>query len=65
MGFAKIRYNTGEEIFRIRIEDTHGSKMEDWVIMSRDFPRWVNMISSRFGFKIGKENTKTDLDWTK
>ena len=63
MGFTKIRYNTGEEIFRVKIEDTRGSKIEEWVIMSRDFPKWVNMISSRYGFRIGNE--KTDLDWAK
>jgi len=63
LGFAKVRYNTGEEIFRVKIENSNGSKIEEWVIMSRDFPKWVHMISSRYGFNIGKE--KTDLDWAK
>ena len=58
-----MRYNCGEDIFRIKIENTHGAKMEEWVIMSRDFPKWVHMISSRFGFELGKK--KTDLDWMK
>jgi hypothetical protein len=63
LGFAKVRYNTGEDIFRIRIENTHGSKIEDWVFMCKDFPKWVNIIARRYGFKISKE--KTDLDWAK
>jgi len=63
-GFRKIRYNTGEEVFRIRVEDSSGSRIEDWVVMRNDFPKWVKMICSRYGFSL-KENGKTDLDWAK
>jgi hypothetical protein len=61
MGFSKIRYNGGEEVFRIRVENSNGSKIEEWVVMRRDFPKWVKMICSRYGFII--EPNKTDLDW--
>ena len=63
LGFRKIRYNTGEEIFRVRIESSTGQRIEEWVIMKNDFPQWIKMICSKYGFTLEKK--KTDLDWAK
>jgi len=60
MAFAKVRYNTGEDI---KMENTHGSKIEEWVFMSRDFPQWINTMCSKYGFNL--QRPKTDLDWAK
>jgi len=63
MGFSRIRYNTGEEVFKIKVENSNGARMEEWVVMKRDFPKWVNMICSKYGFTL--EKAKSDLDWMK
>ena len=61
MGFSKVKYNSGEEIFRIRVENSNGGKIDDWVIMRHDFPRWVHTVCAKYGLNLGKP--KTDLDW--
>lgn len=62
MSFSNIKYNVGEEIFKVRIEDTSGALQEQWVFMKRDFVRWVKNICAKYGINLDK---KTDLDWTK
>jgi len=64
MGFRKIRHNTGEEIFKVKIEDTSGATIENWVFMKSDFGQWVNMIERKFGIrKKSFGNLDRDLDW--
>ena len=63
MPFSKINYNSGEEVFNIKIEDNTGSIKEKWKFMRRDFPKWVNIMCKKFGFNI-KVKEPTDLDWT-
>jgi len=63
MGFSNIRHNSGQEIFKIKIEDTSGKFLENWVIMKCDFPNWVNLISKKYGITIKKPSSNKDLDW--
>ena len=62
MGFKKIRYNTGEEIFKVRIENTSGSLLDNWVFMKDDFPQWVEIMKKKYGLGI-KPKKDRDLDW--
>ena len=62
MVFRKIRYNTGEGLFKVKIEDDSGAIIENWTIMFNDFPEWVNTICRKYGFKVDSR-PQTDLDW--
>ena len=57
--FTKIRYNQGEEIFEVKVKDSNGANIENWVFMKRDFGKWVKTMEARYGVK--KEDR--DLDW--
>ena len=61
MAFKKIRYNTGEEIFDLKIKDTTGATINKWVFMKHDFEKVVGIVKSKFG--ISKNNKGNDLDW--
>ncbi len=61
MSFRKIRYHTGEEIFKVEIEDQYGGRLDKWTFMKHDFPQWVSIISRKFGIKMDKKDK--DLDW--
>lgn len=70
MGIKQIRYHTGKEIFKVKIEDDSGAFIENWVFMRDDFPEWVRIMCKKFGFKFVKVTEKSesidkDLDWTK
>jgi hypothetical protein len=65
MPFSKIKYNRGQGIFKLRIEDSSGSLIENWVVMQHDFLDVVDIISNKYGLKrkgfgLGKDK---DLDW--
>lgn len=60
MPFKKIRYNTGEEIFKVKIENSDGSFLENWVFMRGDLPKWINIIKRKYGLDQSKDK---DLDW--
>ena len=61
MSFEKIRYNAGQEIFKVEIENQDGSRADKWTFMKIDFPQWVRIISRKYGIDMKKK--KTDLDW--
>lgn len=61
MAFEKIRYNSGQEIFKIEIENQDGSRADKWTFMKVDFPQWVNIIAKKYGIDIKLKHT--DLDW--
>jgi len=65
MGFRPIRYNQGQEIFKIKIEDHSGASIENWVFMRCDFAKFVNIISKKYGIsmKPKKQNKDRDLEW--
>jgi hypothetical protein len=65
MGFEKIKYNTGKEIFKVRIEDTTGALIQNWVFMKEDFPEWLRIMERKFGVKTKKKEPDRDLDWAR
>ena len=60
MGFKKIRYNTGESLVKIKIEDDTGAKMETWTIMLSDLGKWADTMRKKYGLEDKKDR---DLDW--
>jgi len=65
MSFKSVRYNRGEEIFKIKIEDPSGAYLENWVFMKCDFPKFVSIISKKYGISLKKNkesDTKVDRD---
>jgi hypothetical protein len=65
VGFARIKYHSGQGIFKVRLEDESGALMENWVFMEKDFPNFVNIMCKKYGFKLKKPKKQTDLDWAK
>lgn len=65
MGFKKIRYNDGEEIFEVKIKNSDGSFLANWVFKKGDFYKFVNIIEKKYGFSKEKKNEDRDLDWAK
>ena len=62
MGFKNIRYNTGECLVKIRIENETGALLENWTIMFSDLAKWFNTMRRKYGIKGTKD---TDLDWAR
>ena len=60
MAFSKIDYNSTDEIFEIKIIDNSGMLLERWKFQKKDFPKFANIISKKYGIKLKKP---TDLDW--
>ena len=64
MGYKKIKYNSGEGIVKIRIEEESGALMENWTIMFSDLGKWVSQMRRKYGSIVdGKRNDDKDLDW--
>jgi len=59
--FSKIDYNSTDEIFEVKIIDNTGMVLERWKFTKRDFPKFTNIISKKYGISLKKP---TDLDWT-
>ena len=60
MAFSKIDYNSSDEIFEIKIIDNSGMLLERWKFQKRDFAKFANIISKKYGISHKKP---TDLDW--
>ena len=65
MPFKKIQYNIGSEIFEIKIKDTAGGNIGNWVIMKENFMEWVDIMVKKYGIKSKQRafNKDKDLDW--
>ena len=63
MGFKKIKYNTGEGLVKIRIEDESGARMENWTIMMSDLWQWADMMIRKYGLDKKGKFSDRDLDW--
>jgi len=61
MSFKKINYNLGENIVKIKIEDSTGARQENWTIMMSDLGKFVDLMHRKYG-NIKKDR---DLDWTR
>jgi hypothetical protein len=62
MGFKRINYGTGEEIFRLDVEDGTGKKIEKWKVMKSDALSMFDIVKRKFG--LTKKESE-DLDWLK
>ena len=60
MAFSKIDYNSTDEIFEIKIIDNSGMLLERWKFQKKDFAKFANIISKKYGITLKKP---TDLDW--
>ena len=63
LSLLKVRYNSGKEICKIKIEKDDGSTLEKWTVMLEDFPKVYRILKKKYGFKslsVGKE-----FDWAK
>jgi len=65
MGFKKIRYNTGECLVKIKIEEDSGAMLENWVFMMSDLENWYNTMEKKYGNRIKSKKVDRDLDWLK
>ena len=63
MVFKKVRYDTGENVVRIKIEDETRRIIDTWTLMMSDLPNWFNIIKEKYGLK-SKERDK-GLDWAR
>lgn len=61
-----IKYNSGESIIKIRIEEPSGALMENWTVMASDLWKWARAMRLKYGLNFD-EKKKTvndrDLDW--
>lgn len=64
IAFKGIKYNAGEYLLKIKVEDESGRFLENWVIMSSDLTKWVRIMNQKYGFIESKKKDK-DLDWAK
>lgn len=58
-----IRYNTGENIVKIRIEDESGAIIENWTIMMSDLWKWARAMRLKYGISFKEQEEDKDLDW--
>jgi len=61
LGFQKARYDAGENIVRIKIEDETRRVIDTWVLMISDLPKWFRSIKEKYGLESKK--THRDLEW--
>lgn len=63
MAFKRVRYDAGENVVRIKIEDETRRMIDSWVIMMSDLPAWFNGIKEKYGLKLYKKDRS--LDWAR
>ena len=57
MGFKKIRWDSGEVIAKIKIQEANGVQLGNWTIAASELGKFAKMVREKFG----KNNR--DLDW--
>ena len=63
MTLLKVRYNSGKEICKVKIEREDGALLENWTIMLEDFPKLYKILKKKYGFESA--NIGRDLEWAK
>lgn len=63
MPFKKIKYNSGREIFHLKVQDPTGAVLDKWVVMKDDFNKMVDIIKKKYGLKGKKISEEDDLSW--
>ncbi len=61
MAFKKVRYDSGENIVKIRVEDETRRLIDNWTFMMSDLQKWVDFIRSKYGIVFHKK--QQDLEW--
>lgn len=61
--FKPIKYNTGEGIVKIKIEESDGALLENWTIMLSDLGQWAKFMRRKYGNRIESNKDDRDLDW--
>jgi len=61
LGFQKVKYDAGENIVRIKIEDETRRIIDTWVLMISDLPKWFKGVKEKYGLESKK--THRDLEW--
>jgi len=67
VAFKSIRYNQGEGLVKIKIEEPSGALLENWTIMMSDLGKWVRLMKRKYGKLIDREEPSKDkdIDWIK
>ena len=67
MGFKKLKYNTGEGLAKLKIEDASGAKIENWTIMMSDLGKLSRLLCRKYGIDYNTRDVKKDkdFDWAK
>lgn len=66
MGFSKINYGSGEEIFETTVQDGSGRILDKWKCNKKDFFKVARILNKKYGLNlIIKERKDQDLDWAK
>jgi len=64
MGFKKLKYNSGEGLIKMKIEDATGARIESWTIMMSDLGKLSKMLCNKYGISYNTSEQKNkDLDW--
>jgi len=63
MSLKKIRYNSGEGLVKIKIEEDNGALIERWTIMMSDLGNWFRIMKKKYGDRVESKKDNRDLDW--
>ncbi len=63
MGFKKLKYNTGEGLVKMKIEDSSGARIENWTIMMSDLGKLSRLLCRKYGIDYNTGEKDRDLDW--
>lgn len=64
MSLKKIKYNNGEGLVKIKIEDSTGARIENWTIMMSDLGKVSKLLCRKYGIDYNTgEYKQKDFDW--
>jgi len=63
VGFKKLKYNTGEGLVKLKIEDASGARIENWTIMMGDLGKLSRLLCKKYGIDYNTGEKGKDLDW--
>ena len=63
MGFKKLKYNTGEGLVKLKIEDASGARIENWTIMMSDLGKLTKLLCRKYGINYNTGEKNRDLEW--
>lgn len=65
MAFKTLKYNTGEGLVKMKIEDATGARIENWTIMLSDLGKLARLLCRKYGvdYNTGDYKKGKDFDW--